>query len=153
VFLLHTTDSCFFFKPGRTVGATKDDIESSDGVVNSDGIHTDGAANTNDDIATSSRTNLPVIPDGLVALQVDDSLICGSAVFLQAGDEQVGQFECMTATKGIDGGDSVTFNGAELYLKDGVYHLSLRSKCEKIYPAVTVENFISQRALAAYIAL
>jgi hypothetical protein len=106
-----------------------------------------------DNIAKSTHTKVPVMPDGLVALQVDDSLICGSAVFLQAEEERVRQFECKTATKVIDDGECVTFNGADLYLKDGVYHLSLRSKCEKIDAHVTVENFISQRALAAYMAL
>jgi hypothetical protein len=65
----------------------------------------------------------------------------------------VRQFECKTATKVIDGGECVTFNGADLYLKDRVNHLSLGSNCEKLAAHVTVENFISQRALAAYIAL
>jgi hypothetical protein len=147
-------DSCFFFKPGRMICATRDDLESSGSEVNDGGIHTsDDADKMDGNIAKSTYTKVSVIPDGLVALQVDDSLICGSAAFLQVEEERVRQFECKRATKVVDGGECVTFNGADLYLKNGVYHLSLFSKCEKIDAHVTIENFISQRALAAYIAI
>lgn len=102
---------------------------------------------------SEKKDNLAIIPEGIVALQVDDSLICGSAKFLQAEDRAVRQFQCKEAQDVVDGGVVVSFNGANLRLLDGNFLLSMIQKCKSIDSNVTIDNFLSQRALAAYIAL
>lgn len=53
----------------------------------------------------------------------------------------------------MDGGEAISFNGTELSLKNGLHHLGLSQKCMAMDTNVSVENFISQRAIAVYIAL
>jgi hypothetical protein len=45
-----------------------------------------------------------ILPDGLVALQVDDSFISGSPAFLLEEIEKVSQVQCKEATDIVDGG-------------------------------------------------
>jgi hypothetical protein len=94
-----------------------------------------------------------ILPDGLVALQVDDSFISGSPAFLREELQKVAQFQCKEAMDIVEGGETVTFNGAELKLQDGVFFMSMDAKCSAILEEVTIDNLISLRALAAYIAL
>jgi hypothetical protein len=39
-----------------------------------------------------------ILPDGLVALQVDDSFVSGSPAFLREELEKIAQFQCKIAT-------------------------------------------------------
>lgn len=55
-------------------------------------------------------------PDGLSALQVDNSLICGSEKFLQTEEMWLKRFQCKNATNIVDDGDFVAFNGAAINL-------------------------------------
>jgi hypothetical protein len=57
--------------------------------------------------------------DGLVAVQVDDSLISGTADFLAEENAAVNQFQCKPAKDIVDGGEPIAFNGPELGKENG----------------------------------
>lgn len=94
------------------------------------------------------------MPDGLVALQVDDSCICGTAAFHAMENEAVKTFPCKEPTSILAGHPPTDFNGVELCLRaSGEYTLSSHARCAAMSEGITADNFLSQRALMAYIAL
>lgn len=100
------------------------------------------------------RSDSSLTPDGLVALQVDDSCICGTAAFHALEDEKVKEFPCKQAIPILAGKTPTEFNGVEIRLREsGEYVLSSHSRCAAMDTGVTAEDFLSKRALMAYIAL
>jgi hypothetical protein len=82
------------------------------------------------------------MPDGVVALQVGDSMICGTAIFLQMEENEVKQFQCKEGIQIVEGGEPVTFNVAEIRLENGVSIMSTHEKCRDVDADVTINTFI-----------
>lgn len=102
-------------------------------------------------LSKSSSGDQPA-PEGLVALQVDDSAIAGTASFLALEEEKVQRFPCKPGVIIQDGAEACLFNGAEVSMTEGTYQLSNFGRCADL-PQPDFGDFISARALAAYVCL
>ena len=87
--------------------------------------------------------------DGLILLQVDDSLGIGTPKFWE--DEEIGSksFRCKPRTKLSE--KPTSFNGIFIKHQDGRYTIDQQDKIEKLTIAKTQKEFSSMRALAQYI--
>lgn len=89
----------------------------------------------------------------MVALQVDDNALRGDAKFHDLEEERTKANPCKAAESVLDGGTPAKFNGADVQLVDGNYILSNFAMCANINAEVTAEKLVTQRAIAAYIAI
>lgn len=81
-------------------------------------------------------------PDGLVALQVDDSAILGTARFLQKEEEALGTFPSKPAIFLQDNGSQVTFKGVELRKRGSEYVMSTNTRCANFDEIVSTTSFL-----------
>ena len=90
-------------------------------------------------------------PDGVTALQVDDSYGHGTREFLQDEETKSSRFQCKPR-KLLKPGDSAFFNGSRvLVLQDGVHKLDQSVKLQKLQVPESDEDLVSSRASAQYI--
>lgn len=90
-------------------------------------------------------------PDGLTALQVDDSYGHGTEKFLRDEDLESKRFKCKPR-KIISEGDTVPFNGSGISIKEcGVNSLDQSDKLEKVSIPETQSDLVSVRAQIQYV--
>jgi hypothetical protein len=88
---------------------------------------------------------------GLVGIQVDDSLFLGDARFVEDEKREVQRFKCKDAS--VLGAKFLEFNGAEIHrLADNKLVIKQPNHIMRMAAATNLTEFVSQRALGAYIA-
>jgi hypothetical protein len=88
---------------------------------------------------------------GLVGIQVDDSLILGDARFVEDEQREVQRFKCKDTS--VLGTSFLEFNGAEIHrLANNKLIFKQPNHIQRLAAATNLTEFVSQRALGAYIA-